>query len=84
MSVNLPPIACKIASGAHVSHFLHPGLANTYALQCPSRISSTCQQITRILLEYNNNEININMYAIIQYVIYPKVNTCTLIMCLKN
>lgn len=25
----LPPTACRMASGAQVSHFLHPGLANT-------------------------------------------------------
>jgi len=35
-SVSVPPRACSTASGAHVSHFLHPGLAKIYACALPS------------------------------------------------
>jgi len=40
-SVRRPPIACRTASGAQVSHFLQPGLANKYACAWPSISSST-------------------------------------------
>lgn len=32
----LPPTVCRMASGAQVSHFLHPILAKTYAEAFPS------------------------------------------------
>lgn len=34
--LTVPPTAVRIASGAQVSHFLHPGLAKTYAEARPS------------------------------------------------
>jgi len=41
-SVSVPPRACSTASGAHVSHFLHPGLAKIYACALPSISRRTC------------------------------------------